>query len=115
MIVVMVVVVVVAIVIIMVVHHQHIDGKKNVSDQCAVSIDLRGTIYHDGQDFDDGGDYCGSGSDAGSVNDGNDEVLLVVSNIKTQPVIKDRVDGILQVASWRVHCYRDRTLPPEID
>jgi len=28
------------------------------------------------------------------------------------PVIKDRVDGIFQVAAWRVHCYRDRTLPP---
>ena len=40
-------------------------------------------------------------------------VVGVVSNIKTQPVIKDRVYGILQVAAWCVHCYRDRTLPPE--
>ena len=112
----MVVVVVVAIVIIMVVHHQHIDSIKNVSDQCAVSRDLRRTIYHDGQDFDDGGDYGGSRSDDGGDNDGKDEVSGGRSSeyYHHQPVIKDRVDGILQVAAWRIHSYRDRTLPPEV-
>ena len=46
----------------------------------ATTTNLRGAIYHDGQDFDDGGDYGGSGSDDGSGNDCKDEVSGVRSS-----------------------------------